>query len=337
MAELPDFPLAEWELPPDSDEKLVAPADLQFEASFFGVQTALLARAVADPQIPNRSRIFVRDFTQKRDGNWLCTHIDHPEKGCEEAARELETYREAIVFAAARGGERVIFIGEPGETWCEILLGTSGARFECWGNFKSAFDLGWDFLKALPDLSSEDAHAEILRAWDDPQSDFRYALNWAFLNGDEKCAHVVKWGRVGQNAADFRALCQKIALCVAPRLGKFWRFEFYLEDTHESYDLTLDILHANTPEFLEFWHGVLLDYFAPWFCWDNLDRLCILDYFQRHSDLEILVDLSAPDFQSPSAHQRLEAFYEINLWLGEREKSGEISAQIAKHLRATLR
>ena len=65
----PDFPLAPWEVPPDSDVALVAPADEIFCATWRGGGARMLARK--SEGVDGQTRYFVRDLASDEVGNWM--------------------------------------------------------------------------------------------------------------------------------------------------------------------------------------------------------------------------------------------------------------------------
>ena len=67
---LPDFPLAPWEVPPNSDIALVAPADHVFDAVWRGRETQIWVRQIHTP-VADGVRTYFRDGNSDEVGNWL--------------------------------------------------------------------------------------------------------------------------------------------------------------------------------------------------------------------------------------------------------------------------
>ena len=327
MAELPDFPLAPWELPPDSTQPLVAPATFQFRAPFLGLETDFLGRVV--PQSNQKSAIFVRSLAQSEQGNWSSGEIDSARLravGLELLKKRLKDNLEA------KRVRRVFHLAIKNEV-CRVVVRSrwrGGMAIQINDNKEiSFFSLSErDFVN----LSASEARELILTALNDENSEVNFARRWRNLSDEEKYGILLSWQR--GSPEEWVCLMRLIALCFLPGIlpSAWW---VYLPEKRD-YNL-VETSNSSVPTILEkpvsikHWQRALIEFFGP--VWND-EILEANLYAQEEKPNCFLFWTSA---QHATHHEILEAAAQLREWIQAREKSGEISAQSAEQLRDTLK
>ena len=178
--ELPDFPLAPWEVPPDSDIPLVAPADAMMRAFWRGRETELLMRGV---ELDGQERLFFREVGSDEVGNWLMF-----ETGSAKAQREIgeQTYESELRFSpricwrhfyfdgaryGAKGTHNLVVADGGGQIYSPT--GCVGFDLPKWGE---------QFYQWRAAQIGRWMRGELKR----PDSDVRFAFGWLGLTESER-------------------------------------------------------------------------------------------------------------------------------------------------------
>ena len=179
--ELPDFPLAPWEVPPDSDVALVAPADLRSRAQWQGRETECLIRAV---NFAGQERLFFREIGSDEVGNWAMSEWNTLEEQALYAAQSYAS--ESIRLMPETAFRLFCFDGAPYHApGAHILVvGRDNAALQ-WSGERIGFRWhapGPTFTALRAAQVGRIARAEL----ENPDSQMRFAFDWLHLTRRER-------------------------------------------------------------------------------------------------------------------------------------------------------
>ncbi len=333
--ELPDFPLASWELPPDSTEPLVAPATMCWRGTLFGRETDWLVRLVADNNV--LGELFVRAEDDLREGSWwfgLCLF------GLGEA-EETEADQLMVVEYEVKTGAKVprwrrVHLQDDTGSWGLTVTENSGELHTAIDRRTSVhFKTEWPFDFAL--ASSAQVHAELLRALNDENSELNFARHWLLSSLDEQLALMVKWTRGSEE--ELRAVMQLALRVLGPKFSPFslqWRFRAESQDWFlgqrigKSWWESMDF---DETTILNVWQTAFQELFG--LVWNTqLAERYVCVRIGQHDAVLGRFQVSVP---VPTHHEQLEAARELHCWLDEREARNELDAATLARLRDTLR
>ena len=181
---LPDFPLASWEVPPDSNIPLVAPADAVFDAIWRGRETQIWVRTV---KTSNGSRTFFRDGASEEMGNWLADQWN----GLHLPFEQLERLLNELIFDYTYWEPRIqrqfyldgARYGHPG---CQELgVGVGVAEWRLGGK-NSRFQISDWSLDEFVNLRAAQVGRMVKNWLSDSNSELHFALDWLHLSDLEK-------------------------------------------------------------------------------------------------------------------------------------------------------
>ena len=323
--ELPDFPLASWELPPDSTEPLVAPATMRWHGTLFGRETEWLVRVV--PTNEESGELFVRTPVDSGEGSWwfgIISSKAHNEGLFQEITQRLHRHRRPKELRHLR-------LQHSGNHWIVDVNETVGCfRVAQHIEDKAPWRKKWpfDFERAYP----SQVHAEIRQSWDDKTSDLNFAWRWALMSLDERIALMLSWKR--GNESEFRLVVQLILRALGPDISQsvlYW--ECFPENEMWSLSERSSSRHEESIEsgVLKIWEQALLEVFAP--VWNHhLTNQYTCAHFNNSLERRFGASLDSSTF-----HEQLEAARELHCWLDEREARNELDTATLAGLRDTLR
>ncbi len=324
--DLPLFPLASWELPPDSTEPLVAPATLRWRGTLFGRETDWLLRLI--PSNDLLGELFVRAEDESEAGSyWFGIQFIMPDECQQVASLEHE-----MRWNSSRVPQwRRIFFERASQSYGATANSTELEVFVVGCQAESArLEVRWPF--EFNNASSAQVRAAMLRHCDD-DSDLGFACRWLLLPPGEKVAMVVQWQR--GNELELRALMGVVLRALGPTISPFtleWQYRpesktwFMGQHIDEEWWEPMD-------EGLASWEDALPEFFG--ISWNNelaVKHRCVRIYEKREF-VERFQVLCVP----PTAHEQLEAARELSIWLDERAARRELAAELVARLRATLR
>ena len=321
--QLPDFPLAPWELPPDSSEPLVAPATMRWHGTLFGRETDWLVRVVPFDAPHPIGHICVRAASSQEEGNcFLQTPFPiwpNVEQMRVHILKRMRSHKRFFRFFHLRHGGRDwrFWLRDDERSWVGLL-----------GESAAVFSIEWPF--DLLTASAAQIHNEVLRSWNDENSDLSYTREWILLSQTEKYARKVQWTRGTE--ADFLRLMRLVLLALGAHSSEPLRWWFHpirrlfsLEEP--AYDGFPDCDDPFAPE----WGQALVDVYAP--VWNEelaQTRACTRSLYNFSKHFAAIVE-------RPTFHEQLEAARELHCWLDERRARNELDAATLARLRDTLR
>ncbi len=322
--ELPDFPLAPWELPPDSTEPLVAPATMRLKCGLYGRTTDWLARVVRLDE--EEGELFVRAQTDSGGGSWWFGTLSlrkHKGEWLQEISSRLHQARSPKGFRHLRL--------QQGATHWMMSVNENGGNFRLSRRAKDnvAWRKKWPF--DLERASSSQVHAELRRSWDDETSDLNFVWRWTLMSLDERLGIMMSWKRGDERA--FHSTALLVLRALGPQVSSFPLSWTYLPEGEmwllaEGAPGNEDVVASGV---IEVWEKALLEVFSP--DWnDELGKRHLCAHF--HGFLRERFTLS---LDSPTFHEQLEAARELAIWLDERESQSELDAPTLSRLRDTLR
>lgn len=320
--ELPDFPLASWELPPDSTEPLVAPATMRWHGELFGRETDWLVREFSN-HWSDSCHVLIRASSYQEEANWWIFDIDFD--FIPDHSLRISRLLDSMVPARPW---RVIHLRHGDRDWAIHLRSVKQSSVGLLNTIGVSFSIEWpfDFLTAL----ATQVHDEVLRAWNDEESDLNFARRWLLLSPEEQLAFFLRW-KV-PDIDEFQRAIRLILRALQPLISSrplHWFFH------PESYDWWLYEqkngcdCDENTSPLLQCWQEALVELFKP--AWN--------EEVSQHP----CAQLDGPHMELMSAvadssfHEQLEAARELSLWLDEREARDELPAATIARLRDTLR
>ncbi len=330
---LPDFPLAFWELSPDLQEPLTAPAQFSFRALWHERETEFLARTVAVSD--TAEELFLCPLNEQSHGNWWvgqCTYRRN------SPAMRLSLLRSRAEMALQNRTEffRRLCVLRSGSGFRRLSIDANGkGKLSVEGYADTDFDFPFDFPAPFFEVPAALIHQKLLFLWDDPASDLSFARRWADLPRAERYAQATFW-RCG-NQPQMEEVMERIGTAFFDHLQlehpALWCF--YVR--HHVFSLLVfppGQFHPDAPDLPEFWakwEQELASYFAPTLNEPLLARHpCVRSHFAQGSDY------FCARWNQPSAHETIEAALWLDSWLDERQARGEMSACIVADLRATL-
>lgn len=218
--ELPNFPLAPWELPPDSTEPLVTPATMRWHGTLFGRETDWLVRVV--PFTKRAGEIFVRALDEGEPGNWWFGLIEIAmirSLSLEQLRVQVEHRLSSTAFASQW---RTMYLRDEHRIWAvrTHAEGNSDLQLLQGRDNKACFsiDYPFDFLQA----PARQVHDEIRRVWNDQTTDLSFARRWLSSSLDEQLAVMLHWKRGG--GKELRQAMQVVLRALGPTLSLLWLF-----------------------------------------------------------------------------------------------------------------
>ncbi len=318
--ELPDFPLAPWELPPDSTEPLVAPATMRVRCSLWGRMANWLVRVV--PTDNAMGELFVREEADSQPGSWWMGRFRLSSERVQEVNTRLH------VFRKLRSAHQIRVHHQ--DSTGVVDVGENFGSVEVFGwpsPFLTArFEASWSF--DLRYVRSSQVHAELLRLWHEEDSPLQFAWRWHSLSQDEQLSLLVLWKR-----GDANQLRHAMRLALKA-LGT----QLSISDLEWTYSASAQMwtvrqcnqAHGNKiieSGVLMAWEYAFIQMFGP--SWNDELREKHGCAYYGPNELGAFVETS-------SAHEQLEAACELAVWLDEREALNELSAPLLAQLRATL-
>ncbi len=325
-AELPDFPLAVWELPPDSTEPLVAPATMQWRGTLFGRKTDWLVRVVPIAIQRNISFVVVRAASSQEEGNWW-----FPSVGVDMDSDRLRARISKLLSGANQKMPwRNICLRHRGDDWFIRLRDQRQSLFAPLGQRGVLFYIKWPFDFATATTSQ--VHDEVLRLWSDENSDLSFARHWSLLSEDQKYALMLCWSRGSEG--EFLRVMDWVLIVFGPQASsnplRWWfdpiRRKFALSHAEVNFDLS----NPEQPFEHDWGKGVVQVYAPIWSEELGQTRACTRSLYNFRDRFCVFVD-------QPTFHEQLEAAHQLLDWLDEREARGELDAATLSRLRATLR
>lgn len=325
LDELPDFPLAPWELPPNSTEPLVAPATLRWNGTLFGRETSWLVRVTGQEPF---GQAFLCAEDSLNQAKWRLNFF---------GPRGMETQEDwhAAILAHIHKSSycRITFFSDEDRNWHlrTNVDGSSQLRGRVKGTIIEAVEMNWPFDFAC--ATSAQIHAEVLRSWDDESSDLNFARRWSSLSEDEKYALLVIWKR--GDATEFSRAMKQVLRTFGPQLSPHQLTWFFYPKT-ATFGCCEVINGDPNDEFglplvLQEWGRALMELFGPkWNEELSRQHRCAQDqhshggsHFHEWTD-------------ALSAHEQLEVALQLSAWLDEREVKNELDSLTLSRLRDTL-
>jgi len=321
---LPDFPLASWELPPDSTEPLVAPATMPWHGTLFGRETDWLVRVVKEDHL---GRVFICPADSLQEAKWEAG-VPMPIRGLHTQEDWSKAINDYIQIWGSLCRRTIYFSDEVAEWILRIEADGSSeltAQYTLEIGDNATVEMNWpfDFVCA----SAKQIHDKVLRALDDESSDLNFARRWLFLSEDEKYELLVSWKR--GDGRDFTKMMQGVADAFGPSLAEEWHQwifnpasgRFGWVNVQQGFNF-----EEKFPVEFKIWGEALERFFEP-----HWNEQYVRDRFIRVSNYY------RATIKERTAHEQLEAARELSDWLDEREARGELDAPTLARLRDTLR
>ena len=322
--ELPDFPLAPWELPPDSTEPLVAPATMVWHGELWGREADWLVRVVVEDHL---RRPFICAEDRLDEAKWELMLM--PLRGIgtqEQRATAIDNH----IKQWGKYAHRVMYLVADEIEWTLIVEASGSTQLRSEEDMPRV-EMNWPF--DVVHATSEQLYAEFLRQWNDENSDLNFARAWSLFSQDEKYTLLVSWKRGGQS--EFLNVMRLVLSAFVPHEAKDWCQWAFIPVAVAFVCTDIECYvnpHAAAPVALRVWGEALTSFFGP--CWnEELARQhpCARDggsYDAHHCRVPV---------RERTAHEQLEAAHQLSIWLDEREARGELDAATFSRLRATLR
>ena len=327
---MPPFALAPWELPPDCDAPLVAPADFvfrsiwEFEVSDEARETEIWVRI-----IPYKDAFihYFRDGEDADTGNWIlsftenhhafsnsCLSRQHFESWFQVADLWSGSIYRLIYFNGTRYGfPGTHFITASARDFCVLRCGTS--------TFDEADGTGKRAPFSSPfDNHEVPAHAAAMReqlraAFNNERSEARFALKWLHLSPEEQDNKRLQFER------ETLEPMRKLLSAVLQSQIEIWEHDAALlwclygagyADPDWSEDKLVFTNSPGTPNSLQIpprlerWKRAIWNNFLP--CDDDwlLFALCVREW----QDMGVVEVEAAP----PTAHEQIEALLLLRDW-----------------------
>ncbi len=336
---LPPFKIAPWELPPDCDASLVAPADFVFRSSWqCGVvssprETEIRVRPVA---YKDAFLHFFCDGERERNGNWILSNTGtfHPFSNSELKLEPLiswfqdeggDLWHESVTRLVFFDGARYGFPGPHSIT----IAPTSGQCLIRWGTapFDEEADrngamVGSPFTTRKTPARAAMMKNQLFAALDDENSQARFALEWIHLSLRQQQEKVfsLEAGKISEMQTLLRAALQSQTGIWHGNEPLLWR----TRDRHKrppypahwhNDDLTFARLadfrvsyNFDIPPRLKLWKQVVWSFFAP-----SVDEE-LLQFANRNRNGDDATSTIAVEANPPSAHEQTEALLLLRDW-----------------------
>ena len=324
---MPPFSLAPWELPPDCQAPLTAPADFVFRALWQNGakpnprETEIRARRV---DVQGVSLLFFCDGENPGNGNWVSMRIGERVRFFNDD-RDLESL--VHLFNTTwpwREGNRRFCIpdtslyGSPGPHWFSFYVASGGS----YGMISNEFKLDKSVMFCFSDqeeipeciLTLKDQLASQLT---DEASEARFALDWLHLTREERRRKLLRFqnGDLPEMQQILRAALQSQIDIWHHEEALSWQTRDWPPQRYFVGPMQGDYLmvarysqNVLIPNRLQRWKRAVWDHYRPSLNQDllNLAHCCRMSA----SDLTDFAVQAAP----PSAHERLEALLTLRDW-----------------------
>lgn len=170
-----------------------------------------------------------------------------------------------------------------------------------------------------------EARELLLRAWSDPQSDARFAWDWARTSRDQKMASLC--GYKGQ-WSELARVMRLVLLCASDiwQRGSAWNWSLHPQFAARGWLVNSSNRRDNSPDaHFAVWQELLFERFVPCFSTETLERHVSAREFWLHAETLQSVRLDTP----PTMHERLEARLELRVWLQDKAAPSEIEKLLA--------
>lgn len=165
----------------------------------------------------------------------------------------------------------------------------------------------------------------LLNAWNDENSDVRFAWNWAQLSRDERMARLCGFS---SNWGDLRRVMRSVLQCASLlwEHGRAWSWTLHREFNHHGWLFNpFDRRDTAFASHLRHWQEWLFGWFVPSLHTEWLERhVCAREFWSGAQSLES-VRVDAP----PTMHERLEARLELREWLQDKTTPSQIDKLLA--------
>ncbi len=319
---LPDFALAPWELPPDCDAPLVAPADFVFRYEWgFGLQD-FASKTETWVRVVLYKDAFIHYFCDGEsasDGNWIMSHDGSGYNALLERrqdVKDFESWFQSEVWlncicrlvcfdGAPFGFPGIHYITAPPASLCFVRVGTSTSdefAANC-ARFSSPFE------NEITPASSATMKNYLFAALNDERSEVRFALSWIHLSPEKQQLKQLDFER-----QTLDAMRQLLRAALHTQADIWEKQESLVWETSEIDQRSLRFIRSrrfvveadDVLSRLERWRQAIWNAFFP-----NNDEWLLFAWCVREwQDIGSVKVEAAP----PSAHEQIEALLLLRDW-----------------------